>query len=345
MPVHHFPNSVSRREFLKLAQLSVASLCLTSLNGFVDLNPDLLGRVTAGKVYSYQEPSLNSLNLKTYYKDTVLPIYEVTVGDGEPKHNRVWYRIGQGEFVHSGSIQPVKTRVNPVVEEIPETGVLAEVSVPFTEARWSPGKDQSFAYRFYYESTFWVTAALQDESGEWWYRVPDDKWINLTYYVLAKHLRVIPAEELTPLSPEIPYPSKRIEVRLADQVVIAYEMDHPIYMARAATGTQYSRGKFLTPTGRFRTFYKTPYRHMAAGDLAADGYDLPGVPWVCSFTEKGVALHGTYWHNDYGRPRSHGCVNLTPGAAKWFYRWTVPITPPDQQSAYNYFGTILDVIG
>jgi hypothetical protein len=222
---------------------------------------------------------------------------------------------------------------------------LGEVSVPYTEARWSPGQDQSFAYRFYYESTFWVTAAIKDDTGEWWYRVPDDKWINLTYYVLAKHLRVIPKEELLPLSPDIPYTSKRIEVRLAEQVVIAYEMERPIYMARAATGTQYSRGKFLTPIGKFRTFYKTPYRHMAAGDLAADGYDLPGVPWVCSFTEKGVALHGTYWHNDYGRPRSHGCVNLTPQAAKWFYRWTVPITPPDQQSAYNYYGTILEVIG
>jgi lipoprotein-anchoring transpeptidase ErfK/SrfK len=63
---------------------------------------------------------------------------------------------------------------------------------------------------------------------------------------------------------------------------------------------------------------------MAAGNLAHNGYDLPGVPWICYITEKGVAFHGTYWHNDYGRPHSHGCVNVPNDAAQWVFRWVEP---------------------
>ncbi|MEP7355900.1 MAG: L,D-transpeptidase, partial [Anaerolineales bacterium] len=70
---------------------------------------------------------------------------------------------------------------------------------------------------------------------------------------------------------------------------------------------------------------KRPTRHMAGDDFAADDFfDLPGVPWVSYFHWWGVSIHGTYWHNDYGRPRSHGCVNLRPEDAKWVFRWSTP---------------------
>jgi len=71
-------------------------------------------------------------------------------------------------------------------------------------------------------------------------------------------------------------------------------------------------------------YLKRPSQHMAGGDLAAgDDYDLPGVPWV-SFFNGGMAIHGTYWHNDYGTPWSHGCLNVSNADAKWVYRWTSP---------------------
>jgi len=63
---------------------------------------------------------------------------------------------------------------------------------------------------------------------------------------------------------------------------------------------------------------------MAAGD-ALSGYDLPGVGWPTIFiSSNGVAIHSTYWHNDYGIPKSHGCVNARPDDAKWVFRWTLP---------------------
>jgi lipoprotein-anchoring transpeptidase ErfK/SrfK len=156
-------------------------------------------------------------------------------------------------------------------------------------------------------------------------------------------MRLIPAEELTPLSPAVPPGSKKLEVNLREQILVAYEMDEPVYMARVATGARFSTGNYSTPPGWHMTFHKRPSRHMARGNLAANGYDLPGVPWNSYITESGIAIHGTYWHNNFGRPRSHGCINLTPKAAKWVYRWTMPVVPPDQQSAYENYGTLVEI--
>jgi lipoprotein-anchoring transpeptidase ErfK/SrfK len=136
---------------------------------------------------------------------------------------------------------------------------------------------------------------------------------------------------------------KRIEVRLNDQVVLAYEGANLMFATRASTGGKRLSGTYTTPSGDFLTFHKRPTRHMAAGDIASSGFDLPGVPWVLYITKSGISFHGTYWHNDFGRPRSHGCINLTPQAAKWLYRWTLPTVAPDKELVYGHVGTRVEV--
>ena len=335
--------SLTRGEFLRLGGLSLAGLVLPAARLPADPPPEQLGRVAEAKAVVYSRPAVEASEVKTYWKDMVLPISEATVGEGPPEHNHIWYRIGSEGYAHSGAIQPVQTRLNPVVTDIPEGGALAEVTVPYTDAHWGPGKNYPFAYRFYYQTTYWVTKQVQDNLAEAWYRIADDKW-DLTFYALAAHLRIIPKKEIAPLSPGLRPEEKRLEVRLRQQLVIAYERDQAVFMARAATGAEFSNGKFYTPAGRHITFHKRASRHMAAGDLASNGYDLPGVPWICYITEKGVAFHGTYWHNDFGRPRSHGCINLTPAAAKWIYRWTQPVASYDVQDVYENYGTRVDVV-
>jgi lipoprotein-anchoring transpeptidase ErfK/SrfK len=135
-----------------------------------------------------------------------------------------------------------------------------------------------------------------------------------------------------------------MEIHLEKQVLIAYEWDRPVFTARIASGARFSTGNYETPIGRFVVFHKMPSRHMAAGDIASNGYDLPGVPWVSYFTEEGISIHGTYWHNDFGKKRSHGCINLTPQAAKWIYRWTQPVVPPSEKRVYEKTGTLLDIL-
>ena len=111
-------------------------------------------------------------------------------------------------------------------------------------------------------------------------------------------------------------------------MVTAFEGETLVFSQRCASGV---RGTD-TPKGEFRTYHKGPSVHMTnEGDAVEDEhiYSLPGVPWCSFFTGAGNAFHGAYWHNDYGQPRSHGCVNLPSEAAKFLYRWSKPAVPAD----------------
>ena len=336
-------STISRREFLKLSGAGLAGAFLPSLAQPALETSERHGRVLETKVHLYAYPSFKSQVLDTYWKDSILSITEATIGDDDPPFNRNWYVIGAEGYVHSGGIQPVDVRLNSVVTEFPALGAVAEVTVPFTDAHWGPAKSFPVAYRMYYETTHWVIGLVYDSTGMPWYNVAEDKW-QLTYYIPAAHLRIIPPDELAPISPDVPAHARRLEVRTPEQVIIAYEYDRPVFMARTATGARFSNGNFSTPPGRHITAQKRPSRHMAAGNLAANGYDLPGVPWISYITESGISFHGTYWHNNFGRPRSHGCINLTAKSAKWVYRWTTPVVPPGEQYIFAESGTIVDVI-
>ncbi len=333
---------ISRRDFLKIASLGMASIYFPQLKYQIEYPVEQQGRVIYPTILIFDEPSLYSKKLKEYWKDLVLPITEVTIGDIEPSYNRIWYRIGEEGYTHSGGIQPVRTQLNQPTPEIPETGCLAEVTVPFTDALWGPRLRNKFAYRFYYETTHWVTNIFQDAHGDSWYAILDDKW-EYEFFVPSKHLRIVPDTEFAPLSPDVHPSAKHIEVNISDQLVIAYEWDRPVFMTRVATGVALSNNRYLTPIGSHLTFQKRPSRHMAAGNLANPSYDLPGVPWNSYITQNGIAFHGTYWHNDFGKPRSHGCLNLTPKAAKWIYRWTIPEVPSNEQWVYEDFGTLVEI--
>ncbi|NLE75677.1 MAG: LysM peptidoglycan-binding domain-containing protein [Chloroflexi bacterium] len=102
-----------------------------------------------------------------------------------------------------------------------------------------------------------------------------------------------------------------IDVNLSTQTVVAYAAQIPIYTAIASTGLPGTP----TLTGSFRIYSK--YR---AQTMSGPGYYLPNVPYVMYFVG-GYAIHGTYWHNNFGQPMSHGCVNLSNADAAWFYDW------------------------
>jgi lipoprotein-anchoring transpeptidase ErfK/SrfK len=334
---------LSRRQFLKLSSTAVMSLLLPGWAKAAELPAGQQARVAEEKIEIYDAPSFSARPLKTYWRDMVLPIAAVTLGDNQPEFNRVWYQIGDEGYAHSGPLQPVRTQLNQAVEAVPDQGALAEVTVPFTDAHWRADKNYPVAYRLYYTTTHWVIGLAHDQRGRPWYRLRDDKW-KFHYFVPAAHLRLLPPEELAPISAELPAEAKRIEVLTGPQIVVAYEHDQPVFMGRTATGARFSNGDFSTPPGVHVTSHKRPFRHMAAGNLAYNGYDLPGVPWISYITESGISFHGTYWHNNFGRPRSHGCINLTPQDAKWIYRWTLPSVPVGEQEVIESTGTRVDVI-
>jgi len=100
-----------------------------------------------------------------------------------------------------------------------------------------------------------------------------------------------------------------IDVDLSSQRVFAYEGDTLLRTFVVSTGTS----AHPTVVGRFRIYVK--YRY---DDMAGPGYYLPNVPYVMYFYQ-GYSLHGTYWHNNFGHPMSHGCVNMRTSEAGWLF--------------------------
>lgn len=333
-------NALSRRDFLKLAGYGFLGLSLPNIPLTFNQNyySNLQGRVVEKSLWMYDEPSFQAKRIDMFWKDLVIPLTGATISEDENAHNRVWYEVDGRGYVYSGDVQPVSTLLNTPVSEVPRSGLLGEISVPFSDAHVETDTSSDVAYRLYYETVHWITKVITSENGQVWYRLLDDKW-NLYYFIPAQHMRIFSNDELAPLSPDVPEVEKWIEVKLEKQLVLAYEGTRLVFAARAATGNKTISRRWTTPTGQFITSFKRPTRHMANGDIASSGFDLPGVPWVLYITQSGISFHGTYWHNDFGRPRSHGCINLTPQASKWLYRWTSPPVELSKQFAFEHYGT------
>jgi len=102
-----------------------------------------------------------------------------------------------------------------------------------------------------------------------------------------------------------------IDVNLSTQSVYAYEGDTVVNSFVVSTGTAYTP----TVTGKYKIWIK-----FKSTTMSGPGYYLPDVPYAMYFY-KGYGLHGTYWHNNFGTPMSHGCVNLRTSDAEWLYYW------------------------
>ncbi len=331
---------------MKISGLGFAALALPPLNlRFDDPFENQQGRVTTRMVWAYAEPSLAATRTLLLPRDSVFSISNTALNaDDKEAAQRVWYQLDAEGYVSSENIQPVRTRLSEVYRgEIPKEGLLAEVCVPYSDALTEPNPESEVGYRIYYETTHWIQALHQDANKKNWYQIFDDKYRKV-YYVRAEHLRVLPPEELTPLSPEIPINEKKIRVELNRQLVTAYEKGVPIFSVPVSSGARLRSGTYTTPSGEFVTSYKRPSRHMAAGEIGSNGFDLPGVPWVQYITKSGISFHGTFWHNNFGATMSHGCINMTSAAAKWLYRWSSPTVPLEKEFVYGYIGTQVEIV-
>ena len=319
----------SRRDFLKMAGLSAFSMTFISPPPEVGSEPLGLGRVTVEWIYLYTEPSFQARRLTTLKRDTLITLLAREIPDEGPSYNPLWYRVPDG-YAHSGHLQKVRWEPQTPLIMMPDGGGLFEVSVPFTRSYRRPDPTSDPLYRLYYQSVAWVESIERGTDGKLWYRLLDDL-LKVRYFVRAEHLRRIEPEELTPISPDLPLAAKHIFVSIAQQEMLAFENDNLVMRTRISSGVPDSRPHENgiptdTPSGNFYITKKTPLRHMGDGRLTGnlEAYELPGVPWVSFFHSTGVAFHGTYWHNDFGRPKSRGCINMHTEEAKWLYRWTQP---------------------
>ena len=333
----------SRREFLRFSSAALISVLVLSRTSFAYAESGIqqnaatsLGRITRKHLDLFDIPSEEGKVIRELALDEILPITNSTIGSDASTNNRIWYELNGEGFIHSGVVQPVANNLNKLVTSIPEVGLLAEVTVPFTDAIYDlQNPDETI--RLYFSTTHWILGLKKDDAGKWWYEVLED-FYQKSYFVVPQHLRVIPVDELTPLSPTVPAHEKRIEVRLGEQLVLAYEGDTQVQLFRCSAGIL--KGDVsLTPVGDFTTDYKRPSRHMIDGnDHHMNTFNLPGIPWISYLDVNGISFHGTYWHNNFGVAMSHGCINLPPAAAKWIYRWTNPVVGIGEQRGYKMLG-------
>lgn len=321
-------SDLTRRDFLKLAGAGAlgAVLAELKLERALAQSAPKSGRMTISGIPLYDAPSFNAAKVRLLNKDAVMAVTEEVEGDEGNPFNKAWYKLDGEGYTYSGWIQPVEVNYQKPQFDLPAAGQVGEISVPVCDTRLDPTLYARRGYRLYYGSTHWVKrVVVVREEKSIWYEIFDNH-LHQSFYVPAHSLRLIPPEELTLLSPEVPESEKRIHVDLGTQMVTAFEGETMVFSARCSSGAKGTR----TPEGEFLTYHKGPSIHMTnEGDDEANIYSLPGVPWCTFFTGVGNAFHGTYWHNDYGKPRSHGCINLPSEGAKFIYRWTRPEVPPD----------------
>ena len=323
----------TRRDFLKLASTGSLAFALSELRlerAFAAPAAIKQGRITLSGIPLYDGPAFTANKIHYFGRDEVVDITSIDEnGEQGNPFNGVWYQVNNEGFTYSGWVQPVETRYQMPIFNIPEKGQVGEIVVPFSDTKKEPYVYAERGYRLFYGTTHWVKRYVVTRAEKSiWYEIYDFHLKKL-FYVPSHDMRLIPNAELSTLSPEVPDEEKHIVVDLSAQLVTAFEGEILVFSQRCASGV---RGTD-TPKGEFRTYHKGPSVHMTnEGDAVENEavYSLPGVPWCSFFTGAGNAFHGTYWHNDYGRPRSHGCVNLPSEAAKFLYRWTKPNVPPDE---------------
>jgi lipoprotein-anchoring transpeptidase ErfK/SrfK len=343
-------NFVSRRDFLKLGGLAFASLAFTPfLPEITQFEDGDLVRVATSSVSVYRQPSDKSQIVLTWTRDSLIRVYnELQVPT--PGATSKWYQV-YGGYINAARLQKVHVHYNTPLETIPDTNLLAEVTVPYAQPYiYNEWQGWQAIYRLYYSTVHWITGIETGPDGKAWYRIQDEQDASL-YYVPAVQMRPIPAEEISPISPDVPVGKKRIEVNLSSQFITCYEYDKVVFTTNVSTGQEglSLNESTATPVGQFNIRVKMPSKHMGNANLfgPSDEKTLPGIPWVCFFTERGDAFHGTYWHDNFGFPMSHGCVNMRSDEAKWVFRWTQPPAAFEVIDKTTHdrkgYGTIIDV--
>ncbi len=240
---------------------------------------------------------------------TEVLIYEETPYEGE-----IWYRIGVDRWVHSHWVRLIGSASARAAEAL-SLGDAAEVNLPvgwvvasslYVRARPGVSPDNPPIDQVLHNQPLRILETRRVGDANW-YRIGEDRWVHGGWVGVAR-FRPRPAS----IRPD----ERWVGVNLREQTAVAYEGDIPVFAALVATGLP------GTPTvqGIFRTWWRVRWRKMSGGRPGMYYY-LEEVPWTCYFY-RGYALHGAYWHDAFGRPRSHGCVNLSLYDSWWIFQWS-----------------------
>lgn len=297
-----------------------------------------LGRVLGGKVPLKARPDIDSEDVGTLYEDDVVIWLREVVGS-RPLWNVQRFVETPDGYVYAPNLQPVRNSPNQPLGTLPSAqGTWVEVSVPYVALELqnpparSPWLKSNPNPRLYYSQILWVDEIRTDEQDQVWYRTKEKYGtFGDIFWVPAEALHPLTVEEMAPINPEVE--DKRVEVDVIHQTMSCYQGQEEVFFCRISTGGKFDKegnpsDKWSTPLGAHSIWRKLVSVHMTGGTTGG-GYDIPGIGWTTLFSGDGVAIHSTFWHNNFGVPMSHGCVNARPEDALWVFRWTHPAVEYD----------------
>jgi lipoprotein-anchoring transpeptidase ErfK/SrfK len=349
---------LTRREFLQAAALGMGAMALAPRGlGGAAFAPqrympafqrpefpqaERLGRAARGSLEIKSQPDIASETVGLLYEDEVAVWLREVIGRQIDYNfnNQRWVETPDG-YVFGGFFQPVRNLPNEAVTSLPPSGhgpgMWAEVSVPYvdvqpvnapSEGSWVKVLvEANRPVRLYYSQIFWIDDVRTADGGQVYYRVNPNYYGGIDLlWAPAYAFRPLTDEDLAPIHPDAS--DKRIVVDINHQVLSCYEGNSEVYFCQCSTGAKYnlsgaSVDAWLTPIGTHRVTRKYISLQMSSSTTGAS-YDSPGIGWSSIFATGGVAVHSTYWHNSFGTPISHGCVNVAPQDANWIFRWTAP---------------------
>ncbi len=225
----------------------------------------------------------------------------------------------------AGGTSPVDSIQYPYIEVVDSCGPYYDGG-PCVNVRSGPGQDYPVVMKLRTGVVLKVDRTFADESGRGWYKLTPDtgelrfpERITSDWYVAADLVTLFYDDGDHTLTKNTPPTNKRIVVSRSQQMLSAYDGDTLFMQQSISTGLELTP----TPLGTYKIYKMTPSRYMQGpiAGLSDQYYDLPGVPWNMYFTNDGAVIHGAYWHNHFGQPWSHGCVNMPLDKAKELYLW------------------------
>lgn len=338
-----------------MSALGIGSLAIIPFERVMPANDfptaERLGRVF-NKIDLKLKPDYDSQSVGVIYDDAVVPWLREVVGYHPYRFKQRWVETPDG-YIWASDLQPVKNIPNTPMAVLPASslgpGMWVEVSIPWVEVILennpiSPGfknkVEAGLPIRLYYSQILWVDQIKTDDKGQILYRMKERFGYGDIMWARAEAFRPMTKEEVEPINPLVENKLVVVNVEEKYQTLSCYEGANEVYFCRISAGKKYDPdGTFLgqsaTPKGTLNIWRKQISTHMSGGTTGA-GYDLPGIGWTTLFSGDGVAIHSTFWHNNYGGElMSHGCVNAAPEDAKWVFRWTNPPVPYDPGDLYS----------
>ena len=198
------------------------------------------------------------------------------------------------------------------------------------ELRDAPSRSGAVVKTVAYHATLHIDPAPIVVDEVVWYAVPDGAGPGVPAHVTAEDVNHwIPG----PALPEARADETWVDVELGQQTLAIMRGPEPQFITLVSTGA----GGSGTPRGLFRVYEKLAVSTMRSGPNAEDPYFVEGVPWIQYFHRR-YAFHAAYWHDDFGKRRSHGCVNLSPSDAAHLFALTSPQVPAGWNSLYEHPG-------